>query len=220
MRNETLQIETVVDVLFEENAYVLYRSAGGVCWIVDPGFAPQPERIASTVRRLSLRPEAILVTHCHADHIAGIDFIARQWPDIGLWIPAPEEQFLTDPEKNLSAVFNMPITVQTRPDRLLNPSESLYLDGLEWRVLDCRGHSPGGLAFYCPAAKTVPTGDALFAGSIGRTDLPGSDAELLINNIKRNLLALPEETVVLPGHGPSTTVRQEKLLNPFLKATA
>ncbi len=132
-------------------------------------------------------------------------------------MPAVEADFLTDARKNMSAPFGLSLTIQTVPTRLLHPGDALSLDTVECRVLDVAGHSPGGLAFYCPAARLVFTGDALFAGSIGRTDLPEGSETRLLNNIRQNLLSLPDEVIVYPGHGPSTTVGQERRTNPFLR---
>jgi hydroxyacylglutathione hydrolase len=165
----------------------------------------------------ALTPAAILITHCHGDHIVGIDAIRQRWPEVELCVPAAEEDWLRDPVKNLSADFGMQLRVAAAASRTIQPGDALQLGGLTWQVLDVSGHSPGGLAYYCPAGRVVITGDALFAGSIGRTDFPGADHARLLENIHVNLLSLPDEVLVYAGHGPVTTIGQERKSNPFLK---
>jgi glyoxylase-like metal-dependent hydrolase (beta-lactamase superfamily II) len=123
---------------------------------------------------------------------------------------------LGDPVANVSAMFGLSLTCPPA-DELLSPGQTLSEDGLAWRVLDTSGHTPGGVSYHCAEAGVVLTGDALFEGSIGRTDIPGADAERLLRNIRENLLSLPDLTRVLPGHGPETTVGRERRNNPFLR---
>ncbi len=216
MPESKVHIESAVDPLFGENAYVVFERPGGRCWIVDPSFDPQPRRIAEIVSEHSLEPAAILITHCHGDHIVGIDTIKKAWPQVELYVPAAEVEWLDNPAKNLSAGFGMQLRVTAKPTRAIKPGDSLQLETLTWQVLDVSGHSPGGTAYYCPRARVVITGDALFAGSIGRTDLPDSDHQLLLDNIRNHLLSLPENVAVYAGHGPVTTIGQERAENPFL----
>ncbi len=211
-----VEIQTFVDPLFGENAYVIFERPGGRCWIVDPSFDPQPRRIAEVVSEHSLEPAAVLITHCHGDHIVGIDTIKKAWPQVDLYVPAAEVDWLGDPVRNLSAGFGMDLRVAAQVTRAIRPGDSLQLDATTWQVLDASGHSPGGAAYYCPAARMVITGDALFAGSIGRTDFPGSDHRRLLDNIRNHLLSLPGDVAVYPGHGPATTISQERAENPFL----
>lgn len=216
MSANSIQVETVVDSVFEENAYIVSGQPGGKCWIIDPSFPPQPERIASVIREQGLQPVAILITHTHGDHIVGIDALYKYWKDLELAVPAVEASFLADADKNLSSAFGLDLVVKAEATRLLKAGDTLSLDGIECQVLDVSGHSPGGLAFYCPAGKVVFTGDALFSGSIGRTDLPGASETRLLNNIRSYLLSLPDDVIVYPGHGPSSTIGQERRTNPFL----
>ena len=123
---------------------------------------------------------------------------------------------LTDATANLSGPFGMPITVAPA-DELINPGDELAMGELTWRVLDTSGHTEGGVSFHCPAAGVVITGDALFAGGIGRTDFPGGDMQRLADSIRNNLYTLPPETKVYPGHGPESTIGNEKRLNPFVR---
>ena len=121
-----------------------------------------------------------------------------------------------DAEANLSAAFGFDVTA-CGADDLVRPGRSLVLGDFQWAVLDTSGHTPGGVSYYCSQAGVVIVGDALFAKSIGRTDLPGASASRLIRNIQKNLLSLPDQTRVLPGHGPETTIGAEKRTNPFFQ---
>lgn len=212
-----LQVETFVDPVFQENALLLWREGGTTCWILDPGFAPQPEQIADAVRQRGLSPAAILLTHCHPDHIAGVGALRREFPEAPIVAPDGEEHMLTDPRANMSDLLGMPVTAPPA-DQLVRPGQTLSLDGLEWQVLDVSGHSPAGVAYHCPEAHVVIGGDALFAGSIGRYDFPGSSRTRLLANIERSLLALPDRTVLYSGHGPATTIGRERAHNLVLRA--
>src|SRR5690606_13659146 len=130
------------------------------------------------------------------------------------WISREDAPMLADAWLNLSAPFGEPLVLQTSADQDLKPGIKLNLGRFEWTVLDVSGHSPGGRALYCAAAGVVLVGDALFRGSIGRTDFPGCDHPGLIRRIRENLLSLPSETVVYSGHGPVTTIGNERKFNP------
>ena len=122
---------------------------------------------------------------------------------------------LTDASANMSAALGFGI-VASPPEKALSPGDRLDLAGLRWKALDVAGHSPAGLAYYCEQVGVVITGDALFAGSIGRYDFPGSSGPKLLANIRQHLLTLPDDTVVYSGHGPATTIGEERDSNPFL----
>ena len=184
-----------------------------ICWLVDP--AAPTDLLLGLLDRLNLVPERILITHAHGDHISGVGDIKRRFPRAVLTAPAAEADMLGDPLANLSLMLGMPV-VAPPPDDPVEPGRRLRLGELEWQVLDVAGHSPGGAAYYCAAAGVAIVGDTLFAGGIGRTDLPGSDDARLVRNIRQNLLSLPDATGILPGHGPSTTVALEKRENPWL----
>jgi hydroxyacylglutathione hydrolase len=210
-----LDIEVFVEPMFQENGLLLWPAGQADCWLVDPGFSPQADALAAAVLERRLRPQAILLTHCHANHLAGVRTVQQQLPGTQLWAPRDEQHMLGDANANLSAPFGVAVTAP-QADRLLAPGEELRLGEVSWTVLDVGGHSPGGLAFYCPAAGVVIVGDALFAGSIGRHDFPGSSQRRLLRNIREQLLTLPPETIVYSGHGPTTTIARELRYNPFV----
>jgi hydroxyacylglutathione hydrolase len=206
---------------FETNCYLVYpaEAAAGArgrpCWIVDASF--QPSEMTERVRELGLNPEALLLTHAHVDHIAGVDEVLAAFPGTPVLIHAAEKEWLGNPMLNLAAGAGMRTTAHG-PDGFLEDGQELELGGSRWRVLYTPGHSPGGVTLYCDAAKAALVGDALFAGSIGRTDFPGCDHDLLMQSIRGRLYALPDETTIYPGHGPTSTIGREKRSNPFVRA--
>jgi hydroxyacylglutathione hydrolase len=211
-----LEIQSFVDPMFQENCLIVRAAGANDCWIIDPGFAPQPSQALAAIRKRGLTPAAIVLTHCHVDHIAGINTVRDAYPDIPIWAPVNETDMLTDPMANFSGMYGVPISA---PDatRTLSPGDTITLADQSFGVRDVAGHSPGGLAFCCAAAKLAIVGDALFAGGIGRYDFPGSSGERLLANIRAQLLTLPDDTVVFPGHGPTTTIGKERRTNPFLQ---
>jgi glyoxylase-like metal-dependent hydrolase (beta-lactamase superfamily II) len=214
-----LCVEAFVEPTFGENAYLLWASGGLDAWVVDPGLPPHAQQIGRALRTRELTLRALLLTHCHADHIAGVDDLQREFPLAECWAPRGEERMLVDATANLSQPFGF--SVEAPPaSRLLAPGHRLELGALQWAVLDVAGHSPAGLAFYCASAGVVLTGDALFAGSIGRYDFPGSSGPRLLQNIRAQLLGLPDQTVVYSGHGPPTTIGIERETNPYLDEDA
>lgn len=218
-----LRVRTFTLGPYETNCYLLWTATAGgsadqppEAWIIDAGFEPDP--IIRAVRDLGLRPTWLILTHTHADHIAGVDEVLAAMPGLKTGVHALESSWLHDPMLNLSALTGMPTTALggRDPDRLYEGGERLMLGPLEWSVLHTPGHSPGGVSLHCPAADVVLSGDALFRGSVGRTDFPGSDARSLEESIREKLYALPDQTTVLPGHGPPTTIGQERRHNPFV----
>ncbi len=210
-----LTVAVAVDAMFQTNTLLLWPADGRDCWIVDPGFAPSAATVLDMIKRHELKPAAIVLTHGHVDHIAGVGEVREALPDVPILAPRDDAFMLPDAAANLSA--NMGLAVVAPPaDREVAGGDTLALGQLTFQALDVGGHSPGGLAFHCPAAQLVITGDSLFAGGIGRTDFPGSDHQRLIGNIKDKLLTLPAETVVYSGHGPTTTIGRERDSNPFL----
>ncbi|MCL4742023.1 MAG: MBL fold metallo-hydrolase [Phycisphaerales bacterium] len=208
-------IEIVTLGPWETNCHIVSVPGSDECWIVDAGFDPAP--LIDAVRRRGLRPTALLLTHAHLDHIGGVGEVLRAFPGTPIWLHAAETRWLNDPELNLSAAVGMPVTTPG-PDRTLEGGEELTLAGTTWRVLHTPGHSPGGITLVHDASNTAIVGDTLFAGSVGRSDFPTSDPDALVRSIRDTLYALPDDTRVLPGHGPATTIGREKRSNPFVRA--
>jgi glyoxylase-like metal-dependent hydrolase (beta-lactamase superfamily II) len=205
------QIDIFVAGPLETNTYLLRFSRES--WIIDPGMGL--EEMTNLLRSQGPPPARILLTHGHGDHIAGIAELKAAFPSICVSCLAADANMLASSELNLSAPFGFDI-VAPAPDELLAPGMLLMVDDFGWEVLDTSGHSPGGASYYSSKAGVVFTGDSLFADSIGRTDIPGARIALLLDNIKNNLLTLPDTTRVFPGHGPATTIGRERWNNPYL----
>lgn len=203
---------------FATNCYVV-DIGGPACWIVDASF--EPGELIEHVRERGLRPQAVVLTHAHVDHIAGVAEVRRAFPGTPVWIHGAEREWLNDPVLNLSAMMGMPVT-SPGPDRELAEGEILKLGGAgaesTWKVIHTPGHSPGGITLWCEAEGLAIVGDSLFEGSIGRTDFPGSDHGTLMRSIREKLYVLPEATRVYPGHGGETTIGRERKSNPFVRA--
>ncbi len=216
MSDKSLRIHITNDPMYMENGYTVYLRSGGPCWIIDPGLPPQAEEIARHVRQHSLKPAAIILTHGHADHIAGIDEVRGQLGAIPVQLGREEWAALTDPNVNLSARMGTGLATKVDDPLDLPAGGTIELDGLKWRILDTSGHSPGGRSFYCGELGIVFVGDALFAGSVGRVDFPTSNSDALMGNIRENLMTLPDRTRVLSGHGPETTIGRERTTNAYV----
>lgn len=208
-------VRVVTSSLFAENAYLVSLAKDGDCIVVDPGL--DVERIVEQLQGARMSPVAILNTHGHGDHIAGNELLKQTWPDAPLLIGAGDAWKLTDPEGNLSAGFGLPM-VSPPADQTVSEGDVLDFAGLRWTVLETPGHSGGHVAFVAKdlSPMIVLGGDVLFAGSVGRSDFPDGDHQTLLDSIRTKLFSLPDDTVVLPGHGPPTTIGHERRTNPFL----
>ncbi len=202
---------------FGENTYILRSGTSNKAIVVDPGMmtAPEREAVDGYITQNGLEPQCILVTHMHVDHVASAAWLAGKY---GLRIKASKaDAALAASLPSQAARFGLKIEVNPIDDYdTIGDGDSLSLDGEVINVLASPGHSPGGLAYYLPQSGAVLVGDSLFLGSIGRTDLPGGSHGQLVESIKTKILSLPGDTVVLPGHGPQTSVADEKAHNPYL----
>jgi hydroxyacylglutathione hydrolase len=212
-----LQIASMTFNPFQENTYVLYDATGS-CIIVDPGcYEPEEQdELKTFISQNKLRVEKVLNTHCHIDHVLGNEFVKQAY-GVGLYIHRLDEPVL----RAVSAYapnygFNLyqPATV----DGYLEEGGEVIVGQTKFTILFVPGHAPGHVAFYSAADKTLISGDVLFYNSIGRTDLPGGNYEILENSIRKELYILPDDTTIYPGHGPKTTIGFEKRTNPFVRA--
>lgn len=203
--------------MFGENMYILWDEETHDAVVVDPGMMRDAERemVTKFIKGQELNVKHILLTHLHIDHITGARWLADQTgADVcGSALDAQLGREL--PEQ----VAQFHINIETQPlelDRNLADGDTIPLGDEMIQVLHVPGHSPGGLAFYLSQSGLLISGDTIFNGSVGRTDLMGGDMAQLINSIHEKILTLPDETVIASGHGPTTTIADEKRCNPFL----
>jgi hydroxyacylglutathione hydrolase len=207
---------------FAANCYLVASAPGAECLIIDPGQDAEAG-IEEIVERYRLRPAAVLLTHGHIDHIWSVAPVCGA-RDIAAYIHPADRDLLTDPAKGLPMQPGQQLfggLTFSEPDDVVELAAGMTLDlaGIQLVVEHAPGHTPGSVTFRLPAAAepgTLFTGDLLFAGSIGRTDLPGGDYETILESLARVCLPLPDETAVLSGHGPQTTIGAERAANPFL----
>ena len=198
---------------FQENCYLVSDPESAAMAVVDPG--SDADAIIAEVERLGKTPEAIWITHAHVDHIGAIAPVKRRW-NVPVWLH-PLDEPLYRVGGRQAQLYGIPYDEPPSPDRQFAEGDKLTLGGLELSVMHCPGHAPGHVVIHGHGNALV--GDCLFAGSIGRTDLPFSNPADLEASLRR-LIQLPPETVVHPGHGDSTTIGEERISNPFLNGTA
>lgn len=203
-------LESVSVGPMEVNCYVLASKENAQAIIIDPG--AQPKKINQVLKKHKLNPAFIINTHGHYDHIGADDKFA-----VPIYIHPEDSAFLKDPKLNLSAFFSIAYNLNAEI-KLLRENEIIGLDDIQLKILHIPGHTPGGIALHMikPKDTIVFTGDTLFCQGIGRSDLEGGNEALLVKSIKEKLLSLSDETIVYPGHGPSSTIGEEKKNNPFL----
>jgi hydroxyacylglutathione hydrolase len=201
----------------QENTYLLYNEQGQAI-MIDPGcyFPEERDVLQNFITQNNLKPELLLNTHCHLDHVFGNKWIHETW-GLLLHIHEKEKKVLEfAPASGL--MWNLPFDNYNAELVYLNEQKKIQLGDDELELIFAPGHSPGHLCFYCRRQGFVIGGDVLFQESIGRTDLPGGDYDTLIHSIRTKLLVLPDETIVYSGHGEPTTIGHEKKFNPFLNS--
>lgn len=211
-----LKIHSFTFSPIQENTYIIINDNKN-CLIVDPGcyYPEECEELEYFINTNQLVPKALLNTHCHLDHVFGNRFVAEKW-NLQPQIHPLEKQVLEFAPQS-GKMWGLPFENYTGPLIFLTPGEYIHLDDERLLILFTPGHSPGSISFYSESNNLLISGDVLFKESIGRTDLPGGDFDTLISSIKTQCWPLPDNTVVYPGHGPSTTIGYEKQHNPFLK---
>ena len=209
-----MKIDRLILGSFETNCYILRETeAAKDCLIVDTGL--EAGELVDFLARHKLNPVAVVLTHGHIDHVTGVAALRQNFPETKVYIHKLDAEMLTGTKDNLSALAGQ--TFGTEPaDVFIEEGDKIELANIRLEVLHTPGHTPGGISLYSKEDNFVFVGDTLFAGSVGRTDLGGNMTHL-IKSIKEKLLILPDETVVYTGHGPQTTITQEKMHNPFLQ---
>jgi len=196
----------------QANCYLFGDESTGELFVIDPG--DEPERILAAVRRHGARVVAIVNTHGHFDHVMAVEAVRRA-TGAPFWIHEAEREVLAEGPVRAKALFGVEVPPSPEPNRWLKEGDELRVGGLGLTVRHTPGHSPGGVCLLGDGLVFV--GDTLFAGSVGRTDLPGASMDVLLESIARVLLPLPDDTVCYPGHGPETTIGEERRSNPFLQ---
>jgi glyoxylase-like metal-dependent hydrolase (beta-lactamase superfamily II) len=196
----------------QTNAYLLEDEEGAVL-IVDPG--AEAEKLISLIKQKKVKPQAILLTHAHFDHIGAVDEVRKEW-DIPVYLHEDEKDWLQNPSLNGSArLLSQSITAKPA-DVLIEKEQSITIGSFQFDIFHTPGHSPGSVSYYFQEEGIVLSGDALFKQGVGRTDLTGGSYDTLMKSIHDRLLTLPESTIVLSGHGPETDIQSEMDENPFL----
>jgi|SRR5690606_9961010 len=211
-----LQIKTFVCNPYQENTYILYDDKGS-CAIIDPGMYTKGEEdaVTSFIDDNNLKPELLLNTHCHVDHVLGNKFVFDTY---GLVPQFHEGELpLLIEVQNYAPQMGIRYEISPIPETFLRGEGDVTVGDETLQIIFAPGHSPAHLCFYHKEQGFLIGGDVLFKNSIGRTDLPGGNHQELLASISQKLYTLPDDTIVYPGHGPETTIRSEKRENPFIK---
>ncbi|MFL5487550.1 MAG: MBL fold metallo-hydrolase [Gemmatimonadaceae bacterium] len=208
-----MDVQTITVGAFQENCYLVVDERSNRAVIVDPG--SEGDRLVAAVDQSGAKLDAVWITHAHVDHVGAIASIKKKW-DVPIYLH-PLDRRLYDAAARQAEMYGVPFEEPPPPDREFADGQRLELGDIEMTVLHAPGHAPGHVVIHGNGIALV--GDCLFAGSIGRTDLPLSNPPQLAATLEK-ISALPAETVVYPGHGMDTTIGQERLTNPFLNGTA
>lgn len=214
-----IQIESFEFNPFSENTYVLYDETGEAI-VIDPGCYESEEKgvLDNFISAKKLKVVSLINTHCHIDHVLGNDHVKSKY-GVPFYIHQKEEPLLKA-VKTYAPNYGFFGYREASPDGYLNEGDNVTWGKSALSVLFLPGHSPGHIALYNDQQRFVIAGDVLFQGSVGRTDLPGGDHDTLINSIQQKLFLLPDDVVVYCGHGPQTTLGEEKVSNPFCAITS
>ena len=199
---------------YQQNCSLVICEETNKAAIVDPG--GEVERILSAVKNHNVTVDKIILTHGHLDHVGGTEALAESLniPVIG---PEKEDAFWLNELEQQSKMFGFPKATSFLPTRWLEEGEHVEVGNIKLSVLHIPGHTPGHITLFDAVSKQIIVGDILFNGAVGRSDFPRGNHQQLISGIKQKLLTLPEETVVFPGHGPTTTIGRERISNPYLR---
>ena len=214
-----MHIEHFTFNAFQERA-ILAWDDNGFCAFVDPGFADAGERdrLAAFVAEKGLKPVCIMLTHAHLDHVFGVAELAELY-GIPVYMDERESYTLEVTNPFLCKAFGLPAPKEFKWEKIASPAEGaavIEVGSLRFEVLETPGHSVGGVCFLERNGKVLISGDTLFAGAIGRTDHPGGDYDQLMKSIFEKLMCLDGDITVIPGHGPDTSIADERMTNPFL----
>lgn len=214
-----IKIKSFVFNPFQENTYVLYDESDSAI-IMDPGCSNKQEEqtLKAWIESHELNVKAVYNTHCHIDHVLGNDFCKRTF-NVDLIIPKGEKTVYAA-VKSYSFNYGIPNYTEAEVDEFIDEQDQIRFGDSLLDIFHIPGHAPGHLVFFNAPEKICIGGDVLFKGSIGRTDLPGGNHEQLLSSIKNILFTLDDDMVVYPGHGPETTIGEEKRHNPFVGENA